>query len=110
MVRLLSKLLIGLGACVEKSAALFCSRYHRDHPIRRWWHDRQMTRRNDRFLTCRLGALSMVTVAHSLIPVKPFHTLSNNAANALMGPLADIPGIGRKITATSAQARRRNVN
>jgi len=52
----------------------------------------------------------MVTVAHSLIPVKPFHTLSNNAANALMGPLADIPGIGRKITATSAQARRRNVN
>ena len=38
----------------------------------------------------------MVTVAHSLIPVKPFHTLSNIAANVLMGPLADIPGIRKE--------------
>ena len=55
-----------------------------------------MTRRNNRLLTCRLGAFSKVTVAHSLIPVKPFHTLSNIAANVLMGPLADIPGIRKE--------------
>jgi hypothetical protein len=40
--------------------------------------------------------LSVVTVAHSLIPVKPFHTLSNMAANVPMGPFADIPGIRKE--------------